>query len=89
MTLKLYIPKDAAAVACGADEAAAAIVKAAKKEKVKIDLVRNGSRGMLWLEPLLEVEGDDGVRYGFGPVEDDDISDLVKAGLFEKEPAKI
>ena len=44
------------------------LAAAAKKHKVEIEIVRNGSRGMLWLEPLVEIE-DKGVRYGFGPVE--------------------
>lgn len=80
MTVKIYIPKDAAAIACGADDVAAAFKKSAKKAAVKIEIVRNGSRGMLWLEPLLEVEHD-GVRYGFGPVQDDDVAGLIKAGV--------
>ncbi|MDO9384816.1 MAG: NADH-quinone oxidoreductase subunit NuoF [Hyphomicrobiaceae bacterium] len=89
MTVKIYIPKDAAAIACGADEVAAAFKKTAKKAAVKIDIVRNGSRGMLWLEPLVEVEHN-GVRYGFGPVAEDDVQDLVKAGLLgEKGPKGI
>ncbi len=81
MTVKLYIPRDAAAVACGADEVAAAFQKAAKKAKAKISIVRNGSRGMLWLEPLIEVEAADGKRYGFGPVSEDDVDGLIKAGI--------
>ena len=90
MTVKVYIPKDAAAIACGADEVAAAFKKTAKKAAAKIEIVRNGSRGMLWLEPLVEVEAADGVRYGFGPVEEGDVQDLVKAGILgEKGPKGI
>ncbi len=90
MTVKIYIPKDAAAVACGADEVAEAFKKQAKKAALKIEIVRNGSRGMLWLEPLLEVEAADGVRYGFGPVQEEDVTSLIKAGVLGAEgPKKI
>jgi formate dehydrogenase iron-sulfur subunit len=80
MSLRIFVPRDAAAVACGADEVATAVLKAAIKESADVKVVRNGSRGMLWLEPLVEVE-QDGVRYGFGPVSADDVDGLVKAGL--------
>ncbi len=86
MTLRVYISRDAAAVAVGANEVASALAEAAKKVGAKIQIVRNGSRGMLWLEPLVEIERD-GVRYGFGPVTQSDIDSLVKAGIFEGKPA--
>jgi formate dehydrogenase iron-sulfur subunit len=66
--LLIYIPGDAVAVACGADEIAAAIATLATKRKVVIDIVRNGSRGMHWLEPMLEVATKKG-RIAYGPVE--------------------
>ncbi|PVH28224.1 NADH-ubiquinone oxidoreductase-F iron-sulfur binding region domain-containing protein [Pararhodobacter oceanensis] len=69
--MKMYLPLDSAAVALGADDVAAAI--AARFPEAT--LVRNGSRGMVWLEPLLEVEID-GVRHGFGPFETTDIDAL-------------
>ncbi len=72
MSMKMYLPLDSAAVALGADEIAAAI--AARFPEAT--LVRNGSRGMVWLEPLLEVEID-GVRHGFGPFETTDIDALA------------
>jgi formate dehydrogenase iron-sulfur subunit len=81
VSVKIFVPRDAAAVACGADEVAAAIANASKDAKSNIEIVRNGSRGMLWLEPLLEVEAEDGVRYGFGPVTEDDVPSLIHAGL--------
>ncbi|ODN71541.1 NADP-reducing hydrogenase subunit HndC [Methylobrevis pamukkalensis] len=79
--IKVFVPCDAAAIACGADSVAEAILSEAGKAGVEIKLVRNGSRGMLWLEPLVEVEAD-GVRYGFGPVRKRDVAALVAAGLF-------
>ncbi|MCB1405417.1 MAG: formate dehydrogenase, partial [Rhodobacteraceae bacterium] len=70
--MKIYIPLDSAAVALGADEVAAAIRAAAPDTQI----VRNGSRGMIWLEPLVEVEID-GVRHGFGPMEPGDVAGLL------------
>ncbi len=78
MTIRIFIPRDAAAVACGADEIATAVTAAAKKAKVKAQVVRNGSRGMLWLEPLMEIE-DNGVRYAFGPMTEADAAKIVSA----------
>ena len=69
--MKIWVPLDSAAVAMGADDVAAAI--AAKGD---VTLVRNGSRGMVWLEPLVEVEVG-GVRHAFGPMTVADV-----AGLF-------
>jgi formate dehydrogenase iron-sulfur subunit len=65
--LRIYIPGDAAAVACGADEIATEFVKSATKRKITIEIVRNGSRGMHWLEPMLEVATEKG-RIAYGPV---------------------
>ncbi len=65
--MKIYLPLDSAAVALGADEIAAAISAHAAKTGVQIELIRNGSRGMVWLEPLAEVETAAG-RMAFGPI---------------------
>lgn len=85
MKLRIFVPRDAAAVACGADDVAAAIAKAAKKRKTTVEIVRNGSRGLFWLEPLVEVE-DEGVRYGFGPMTKGAIETLISA-LSDGTPA--
>jgi formate dehydrogenase iron-sulfur subunit len=65
--MKIYLPLDSAAVALGADEIAHAIEKHAHAKGVAVTLVRNGSRGMVWLEPMVEVEGPKG-RLAFGPM---------------------
>ena len=82
MTTRIFISKDAAAIAVGADQVAAAIVQAATAAGRAVEIVRTGSRGLLWLEPLVEVEIA-GARYGFGPVEPEDVAGLVSAGLLE------
>jgi formate dehydrogenase iron-sulfur subunit len=84
---RIFVPRDAAAVACGADDVAAAVAIAAQKHNVKVEIVRNGSRGMLWLEPLVEIEGDKGVRFGFGPAEAADVDGLI-AALAKKTAVK-
>lgn len=65
--MKIFLPLDSAAVALGADEIAQAILAEAARRGVAVDLVRNGSHGMVWLEPLAEVVTEDG-RLGFGPM---------------------
>jgi formate dehydrogenase iron-sulfur subunit len=77
----VYVSRDAAALAVGADETAAALTAAAKAKGQDLQLVRVGSRGMVWLEPLVEVEIA-GKRIGYGPVAASDVSALVAAGLF-------
>lgn len=72
--MKLYIPLDSIAVALGADDVAAKITAI----DPSIEIVRTGSRGISWLEPLVEVERD-GVRYGFGPVSVADVASLFAA----------
>ena len=54
-TLTVYVPRDATALSLGADRVAQAIAAEAKARNLDIKLVRNGSRGLHWLEPLVEV----------------------------------
>ncbi|MEI7540311.1 MAG: NADH-ubiquinone oxidoreductase-F iron-sulfur binding region domain-containing protein [Actinomycetes bacterium] len=72
--MKIFIPGDSAAISVGADLVAEAI--AAKVSGVTI--IRNGSRGALWLEPMVEVETDKG-RVAYGPVSVNDIDSLIAA----------
>ena len=65
--MKIYLPLDSAAVALGADEIAEALRTHARAKGVELTLVRNGSRGMVWLEPMAEVETPAG-RMAFGPL---------------------
>jgi len=78
--MKTWVPLDSAAVALGADEVAAAITAEAARRGVPLELVRNGSRGMVWLEPLVEIEID-GTRHGFGPITLADVPALFDDGL--------
>ncbi len=73
--MKIYVPIDAAARALGSDAVADAVRDEAARRGVEIVLVRNGSRGMIWLEPLVEVATDDG-RFAFGPMTPADVAAL-------------
>ena len=85
---KVWIPRDAAALAAGADDVADALIAIAAERARPLDLVRNGSRGLLWLEPLLEVTTPAG-RIAFGPVKADDVADLVARGLLDDATALV
>lgn len=65
--MKIYIPRDAAAKALGAERIVKAVEAEIKERGIDAQIVRNGSRGMIWLEPLVEVETAEG-RVGYGPV---------------------
>jgi formate dehydrogenase iron-sulfur subunit len=80
MSLRLYVSGDAGAISVGADEVAAALEAAAGKLGVAIEIVRPGSRGMYWLEPLVEVATAKG-RIAFGPVTTDDAASVLEAAL--------
>jgi formate dehydrogenase iron-sulfur subunit len=78
----VFVPCDAAALSMGADDVATAIATEAKKRKADVRIVRNGSRGMLYLEPLVEVETPKG-RVAYGPVSAKDVAGLFDAGFLE------
>ncbi|MES1179923.1 MAG: formate dehydrogenase, partial [Hyphomicrobium sp.] len=80
--IRVFVPRDAAALSVGADEVAAAIANEARSRKLDIQIVRNGSRGMLYLEPLVEVELPGG-RVAYGPVKPSDVKGLFDAGFLE------
>src|SRR5215813_14604037 len=76
MSLRVFIPLDAGAVAVGADTVAAALAQAASARGLAIDIVRTGSRGVYWLEPMVEVATSAG-RVAFGPVRVSDVASLL------------
>lgn len=78
--IKVYVPKDSAARSIGSDQVARAIEEESIKRGLSIAIVRNGSRGALWLEPLVEVESGDG-RTAYGPVQVSDVVSLFDAGF--------
>ena len=80
MTAVLYVPRDSAARSVGADAVATAIAGEAAERGAEVKIVRNGSRGMFWLEPLVEVETAAG-RFAYGPVAAEDVPSLFDAGM--------
>lgn len=80
MAVKVFVPRDATACGLGADAVAESIRVGAAGRGIEIDLVRNGSRGAFWLEPLVEVETEGG-RIAFGPVETADVAGLFESGF--------
>ena len=77
---RVFVPRDSAALSVGADHVAAAITREASQRGLSIELVRNGSRGMLWLETLVEVETPNG-RVAYGPVNPEDVAGLFDANF--------
>jgi formate dehydrogenase iron-sulfur subunit len=79
---QVFISRDSTAVSLGADDVAAALQQALSARNVEASVVRNGSRGLFWLEPLLEVETAQG-RVAYGPVQTQDVAALLDNGLLE------
>lgn len=79
-TITVYVPRDSAALAVGADSVARRIAKEAAARGLMLEIVRNGSRGMFWLEPLVEVNTPAG-RIAYGPVTPDEVAGLFDAGF--------
>jgi formate dehydrogenase iron-sulfur subunit len=88
MTIKIFISRDSAAKAVGADEVAATIASEAAKRNISIQIIRNSSRGMFWLETFVEVETPQG-RIGYGPVESDNVTALFEAEFHHGKPHKL
>ena len=78
----IYVPRDSSALAVGADWVAAALQSEFVRCGLDVPLVRNSSRGLFWLEPLIEVDTPSG-RVGYGPVTPEDVPGLVAAGLLD------
>jgi len=78
----VYLSKDASACALGANEVAQALAAGAAARGLPLQIVRTGSRGLVWAEPLLEVEAG-GERIAYGPVAAADVDGLLAAGVLQ------
>ena len=85
MSGRIYVPCDAAALSVGADATARAIAEQIASRRLDLTVVRNGSRGLFWLEPLVEVDTPRG-RVAYGPVTADSVVSLFDAGFFDGKP---
>jgi formate dehydrogenase iron-sulfur subunit len=83
--MDIFVPQDMAAIAVGANQVAEAIIAEAKRRNMPVRLIRNGSRGMFWLEPLVEVATASG-RVGYADVRADDVASLFDGGFAEGKP---
>ncbi|MGH7073124.1 MAG: formate dehydrogenase beta subunit [Stellaceae bacterium] len=82
---KIYIPRDSGALALGADDVEEALLVAAATRKIEIEIAHTGSRGMYWLEPMIEVATPSG-RIAYGPVAAAEVPALIDAGMLEGKP---
>jgi len=78
MTLRIFVPCDASALSVGADAVASALLREAEARGLNVEIIRNGSHGMVWLEPLIEFVTPQG-RIGYGPVKAGDVPSLLDA----------
>jgi len=81
MTYKIFIPRDSSSISLGADKVYQEILNEAKKRNIDINIVRNGSRGLFWLEPMIEVETSKG-RVAYGPINSSDVNSLFDSEFF-------
>jgi len=80
---RVYVSLDTTARSKGSDSVADQVSRQLSQQpELAATLVRNGSRGMFWLEPLLEVETPQG-RVAYGPVKPNDVSDILSAQAFD------
>ncbi|MDO9418411.1 formate dehydrogenase beta subunit [Pararhizobium sp.] len=80
MTVKIFIPRDSASLSVGAEKVARAFASEITARSLDATIVRNGSRGLFWLEPMIEVETAEG-RVAYGPVKASDVAALIDGGL--------
>jgi len=78
----VYVSRDATAISLGADATAKALAAEAAKRNIDLRIVRNGSRGAFFLEPLVEVDVG-GARVAYGPVATNDVASLFESNFLE------
>jgi formate dehydrogenase iron-sulfur subunit len=82
MAINVYVPRDSSALSLGAHKVSANIQAEAAKRGLEINLIRNGSRGLFWLETMVEVATSKG-RVSYGPVMPKDVPSLFDANFLE------
>ena len=85
---RVFVPCDSTALALGADSVVRAVRDEAKRRNLDVALVRTGSRGLYWLEPMIEVETPQG-RIAYGPVRAEDVASLFDSGLGGAHPLRL
>ena len=80
--IRIYVPRDTTACSLGADQVAGRFATAIADAGLNMEVLRNGSRGLYWLEPMVEVDTDRG-RIAFGPVGEADVRQLMADRFWE------
>ncbi|WP_281545834.1 NADH-quinone oxidoreductase subunit NuoF [Grimontia sp. SpTr1] len=86
MSYRIYVPLDSSSVSRGAEKVAQRLAHSAVTMGESLTIVRNGSHGLFWLEPMIEVESAQG-RVAFGPVFEDDVDSLLALRFFALDEA--
>ena len=81
-TIKLFVPRDTTACSLGSDEVAHRLEQYFDQHEMNIDIVRNGSRGLYWLEPMIEIDSDKG-RIAYGPITPEDVDEFIELSCWE------
>ena len=84
MSLRVFVPGDAGAIALGSNQVAEALVAAAGRRGLELEVVRNGSRGLYWLEPMMEIATSSG-RLAYGPVTPEAAEPVLDAALSQPD----
>jgi formate dehydrogenase iron-sulfur subunit len=84
----VYVPRDSGALSLGAEAVASAITAEAQRRQLDIRIIRNGSRGLYWLEPMIEVATRNG-RVAYGPVSPSDVAGLFAANFLTGGPHRL
>ena len=87
VSARIFVPADSSALSVGADAVASALASEARRRGIDLRIVRTGSRGLFWLEPLVEVETPEG-RMGYGPVAPPDAASLFESGFLDRRGAR-
>ncbi|HUU25214.1 MAG TPA: NADH-quinone oxidoreductase subunit NuoF [Methyloceanibacter sp.] len=82
---RIYISRDSGALCVGAEATAKKFREEAQARGLDVEIIRTGARGMYWLEPLIEIETEQG-RVGYGPAKASDVPGLIDAGILEAKP---
>src|SRR5579885_1840829 len=84
----VYVSRDASALAVGAERVAGAIAAEAARRGTGVRIVRTGSRGLFWLEPMVEVATPAG-RIAYGPVSPEHVDEVLSAALADAGPHRL
>jgi len=82
---RVFVPRDSGTLAVGGERVARAIAREAEARRLPVEIIRTGSRGLYWLEPMIEVETSEG-RIAYGPVAETDVAGLFDADFLAGGP---